>query len=118
MITAPTKTIETPFSKHKVALKEWITGEAREYINAPLMKAVDAKPKMKGANIDFEMEKFDMNAFVTESDHREIETYVVSIDDETKDILKTVLSMHEDDTDFIKKAIKDLSKKKEASPVE
>lgn len=118
MTSTPKKTIETPFGKQKVEINEWITGKDREYINAPLMKAVDAKPKMQGVKVDFEMGKFDIEMFMTESDHREIEKYVASIDGKTEDIVATVLSMHEDDTQFIKDSIKEISKKKEKPKAE
>lgn len=119
------KTIETPVGKHQVILKEWITGRDREYIDAPLLKSVDAKPRMNGQKMDFEMGKFDMNNFVTESDHREIERFVISIDGkiahqyEGKELsnLDFILdAMHEDDTKFIKDTIKEVTQKKRASP--
>lgn len=113
MIKTTTTIIETPFSKNKVEIKDWLTGAEREYIEEPLMKAVEAKPKMQGKEAGFEMGNFDVGTFFKDSDHREIETFVVSVDGNTENILDTVLSMHEDDTDFVKKYIKSLAKKKE-----
>lgn len=111
---APTREIETPIAKRKVVLKEWITGAQREYINAPLMNAVKTKPKFTpgSGQPDMEFGQLDIEAFLTESAHREISTFVVSVDEKTEDLLNEVLNMHEDDTEFIKEEINKVSKKK------
>lgn len=108
---APTKIIETPIGKHKVEIKDWITGKDREFINEPMYSAVNTKPQVIGGKPDVAFGNFDINKFITESGHREIETFVVSIDGKKEKILDAVLGMHEDDTAFIKAEIEKVSKK-------
>jgi hypothetical protein len=109
----PTKIIETPVGKHKVEIKEWITGRDREYINEPMYNAVQTKPRVIAGKPDVEFGKFDVQGFITESGHREIEKFVVSIDGNKEKVLEAVLDMHESDYEFIKDAIEAIGKKKE-----
>jgi hypothetical protein len=115
-----THIIETPFGKHKVEIKDWITGEDREYINEPLYGSVKMKPEIVANKPDMKMGEFDVNKFIKESDHREYEKFVVSVDG-LKEIehegakipaWQFVLKMHEDDTAFVKADIDSSAKKK------
>lgn len=110
---APTKTIETPRGKHKVEIKEWITGKDREYINEPMYSAVQTKTSNIGGKPDMQIGNIDIKSFITESGHREITTFVVSVDGVKEKVLEAVLGMHEDDTAFVKEQIEAVSKKKE-----
>lgn len=115
-------TIETPIGKHKVELRPWITGRQREYINEPLYSSVNMKAQMTGAKPDVQMGNFDVNKYITESSHRELEVFVLSVEGlaelevEGKKVKawEYVLDhMHEDDAAFIKAEIDKTSKKKE-----
>lgn len=107
----PTKTIETPIGKHKVEIKEWITGKDREYINEPMYTAVQTKPTVAGGKADVAFGNFDVNKYISESAHREIETFVVSVDGSKEKVLDAVLNMHESDTEFVKAEIGKTAKK-------
>ena len=109
----PIKTIETPVGKHKVEIKEWITGADREYINEPMYGAVNTKPQVIDGVADMQFGNFDIKGFVTESGHREITSFVVSVDGVKEKVLDLVLNMHESDTDFVKSEIEKISKKKD-----
>lgn len=117
----PTHTIETPIGKHKVELREWITGRQREYINEPLYSSVKAKPSVQNGKGDMQMGDFDVNNFITQSGHRELETFVVSVDGQKEVDLdgrrlkawEFILDgMHEDDAEFVKNEIDKTAKKK------
>jgi hypothetical protein len=112
MIKQPTKTITTPQSNIEVVIKEWITGEDRQYINGSLMQAVKVKPKLV-PGVAPEIENFDMDKYTTLNDNREIERFVVSVDGNTENVVQVILSLPEDDTQFVKDSIQELSKKKE-----
>lgn len=111
----PTRIIETPVGKHKVEIKEWITGRDREYINEPMYTAVNTKPTVVAGKPDVSFGNFDVNKYLTESSHREIETFVVSVDGKKEKVLDAVLNMHEQDTEFVKAEI-DKTSKKNATP--
>lgn len=119
---APTRTIETPIGKHKVEIKDWITGRQREYINEPLYSSVKAKPQVVQGKPDMQMGEFDVNTFISESGHRELESFVVAVDGQKEmefdgkqiKAWEFVLDgMHENDGEFIKKEIENTAKKKE-----
>lgn len=111
-MSAPIKTIETPFGKHKVGLKEWITGRDREYIEGSFLSGVDAKPRMQGKEMTMDVVKVDLEKLTNSAKARAIEKYVVSVDGATEKIVDVVLDMHEDDTAFILLEIDQLGKKK------
>lgn len=102
-------TIETPVGKNKVEMKPWITGAESEYINAPLMESFTVTPNVEGKTAD--MSKIDMSK-ISVMNHRMIEKFVVSVDGKTDKVLDAVLSLHEDDTEFIYAKIAELRKKK------
>lgn len=112
-MTTPTKTVITPIGKHKVEIKEWLTGREREFVNEPMFNAVKPKASMVGGKPDIDMGQFDVKGYMKESAHREIETFVVSVDGVKEKVLDLVLGMHEDDTEFVKTSIEAISKKKD-----
>lgn len=107
-----TRTIETPVGKHKVEIREWISGRQREYINEPMYSAVDTSTKVEGGKVNVGFPKVDVRQFITESEHREIETFVVSVDGKAEKVLDLVLDMNEEDTAFVKSEISKIAKKK------
>jgi hypothetical protein len=112
----PTTVITTPIQRHEVVLKDWITGREREYIDAPMLDAVKTKPQFNGKSID--LESIHIRQCMEQSENREIETFVVSVDGSTEKVIDSVKDMHEEDTAFVRQAIKDLtdsSKKKDLS---
>lgn len=122
MQTIPTKTIETPIGKHKVEIREWITTRMRESINEPLYSSVNVKPEVVGGKPDMKMGSVDVNKFMTESAHRELQAFIVSVEGlaelevEGKKVpaWEYVLDfMHEEDGEFIRAEIEKTSKKKD-----
>ena len=121
-LQTPTKEIITPNGQHKVVIKEWITGEDREYINEPMYTSVDVQAqKQPGIGPKTQTASMDVNKYITESDHRELEKFVVSVEGE-KEIefegkkipaWQAILKMHEEDTAFVKKEIAGTQKKKD-----
>lgn len=125
-MNATTKIIETPFGKHKVVIKEWITGRDREYINDPMYKAVETKADLSGGKQAVKVGNIDVGSYINETKHRELEKFVVSIDEKnahevegkTLSNVEYILDcMHEDDVDFIKNEIDAVSKKKETPTI-
>jgi hypothetical protein len=108
---APIKTITTPVAKAKIEIKDWITGEEAERIESALLEAVKVTPEKSG-NIKFG--EYDTSA-INEQTHREIESFIISVDGVKENILKQALALPNDDYEFIKKEIQDRRKKKEAT---
>ena len=106
---SPTQKLIAPVSKVEIEIRDWITGSQAEYIDEALLMGVDMKPDMKTKSASFE--KFDVKA-INEETHREIEKFIVSVNGETKDILKIVGDLPADDYNFIKKEINTRRKKK------
>lgn len=102
-------TIETPYGKNKIELKPWITGAEAEYINEPLMESLGVTPNVEKKGADFN--NIDMKK-VTVMNHRTIEKFVVSVDGVKEKVVDLVLSLHEEDTDFVYAKITELRKKK------
>lgn len=105
----PTRTIETPFGKNKVVLKEWLTaGESQK-----LQKALLSKSKIKfdkaslRENPEDAVNLDDMSADdMLDIQNQMIGVYVKSIDDQSEDILQYALdNLRTDDFDFIVKSI-------------
>lgn len=123
-MNAPTKEFETPISKTKVVIKDWITGKEREYINEPLYK-INAQPKLVGGKADVQLGQVDMKEIMIESQHRELEMFIVSIEEKTEfevngkkiPAWEYALELPEEDTEFIKNQIEANSKKKETPAI-
>jgi hypothetical protein len=101
--------ITTPTGKQEVEIKAWITGRDAEYIDELMYEAVAVKANMTGTA---DISNIDLKKMISETNHRKIQTFVVSIAGSTDDILNAVLDMHEDDTKFILDAIDEQRKKK------
>lgn len=104
-----TTKITTPVGNQTIEIRSWITGRQAEYIDELTYEAVAVKANIGGAA---DIEKVDLKKIITESNHRKIETFVVSIDGVKDRVLDTVLDMHEEDTEFILSAIEEQRKKK------
>jgi hypothetical protein len=105
-----THKITTPIGSHEVEIRDWITGRQAEYIDELAYEAVAVKADLSGKA---EMGNIDLKKIITETNHRKIETFIVSVDAITDgNILDNVLSMHEQDTQFILDHIDDQRKKK------
>ena len=103
-MNSPTQKITTPLAKAEIELKDWITGAEAEYIEEALMSGVDIKPDLANKTANFG--KFNVGA-INDQVHREIEKFVVSVNGETKDVLKAITSLPEEDYDFVKDTISD-----------
>lgn len=101
-MNTPTKKITTPIAKAEVEIKDWITGADAEYVDEALMAGVEIKPDI--VNKTAQMGKFDTKTLTIET-HRLIEKFVVSVNGETKDVLKLVTGLPEDDYELIKDEI-------------
>jgi hypothetical protein len=91
-----TKIVETPQEKHKVEIKEWITGRESEEIEAPITD-VRFKVNMKGQG-DAEI---NAGEAVRKSAENAVKIVVVSVDGATDDVLKRVLDMPKVDYKFV-----------------
>jgi len=103
METRDTYTIKTKISGAEVVLRKWITGKQREEINAPLLSAVRVRANIGGG--ETEMSE-GMAEAIRQSEHREIEAFVVSVNGQTDNVVDAVLSLPEQDTEQIKAEIK------------
>ena len=104
-----THKITTPNDKRIVEIKDWITGREAEHIDELMYEAVAVKADMAGKA---DIGNVDLKKMIAETNHRKIQTFVVSVDDVKEDVLNKVLDMHEDDTKFILDGIEDRRKKK------
>ncbi len=101
--------ITTPIGSREIEIKSWITGREAEHLDELMYEAMAVKADMTGKA---DIGKIDMKKMISETNHRKIETFVLSIDGVKDDILNKVLDMHEDDTNFILDAIEGQRKKK------
>lgn len=104
-----THKITTPNGSQEIEIKSWITGREAEHIDELQYEAIAVKANIGGTP---DIESIDLKKIISETNHRKIETFIVSIDGKTEDILDAVLDMHEDDTQFILTAIDEQRKKK------
>lgn len=104
-----TNKLTTPIGGQEIEIRSWITGRQAEYIDELTYEAVAVKANLTGGA---DIEKVDLKKIISESNHRKIETFVISIDGVKDDILNKVLDMHEQDTAFIVDAIEEQRKKK------
>lgn len=111
--------METPIGKVTVVINKWITGREAEYIQEPITGSVQLKGLTGTAqDVGVDSEKF--QKAIRESAHREIESYVVKVGDETdqKKCVDLILDAQKEDTDFVLNTIAELKKesKKKISP--
>lgn len=112
--------IITPIDKHKVALKTWITGRERRELKKPFMESLKVSLKGKGEDVEktgietgkSEYEITDSLMLMEKAENKAIEIIVESVDGKKENILDVILDMHEDDYNFVVKAINKLTKKK------
>lgn len=104
-----THKITTPNDKRIVEIKDWITGREAEFIDELMYEAVAVKADMAGKT---DIGNIDLKKMISETNHRKITTFVVSVDDVKEDVLNKVLDMPEADTQFVLDAIEDQRKKK------
>ncbi len=104
-----TTKITTPIGGQEVEVRTWISGRQAEYIDELMYEAMAVKADMTGKA---DIGNIDMKKMISETNHRKIETFVLSVDGVKDDLLNKVLDMHEDDTNFILDAIEGQRKKK------
>lgn len=104
-----THKITTPKDNRIVEIKDWITGREAEHIDELMYEAVAVKSDMAGKT---DIGNIDLKKMISETNHRKITTFVVSVDDVKEDVLNKVLDMPETDTQFILDQIEDQRKKK------
>ena len=109
-----THKITTPVGKQEIEIKSWITGREAEYIDELMYEAIAVKANVGGTA---DIQSIDLKKIISETNHRKIETFVVSIGANSGNspetaILDTVLAMHEDDYKFILDSIDEQRKKK------
>lgn len=102
-----TTTITTPHNPVEVVLNTYITGREFEYVQEPLMKAMDIKA---GATGVAQLGSIDISK-VHESTHRLIEKMVVSVGGKTENVIDIVLDMPQTDYQFVIDKINELTKK-------
>lgn len=89
-----TKTVVTPIGKQKIVLKAWITGrEKRELRNVFL-----AKVKIAGGVAETDVNSVDV---INAAENKAIDTVVVSIDGDSKNLLDKILDMRSQDYNFV-----------------
>lgn len=104
-----THKITTPIGSHEVEIKSWITGRQAEYIDEMQYEAIALKANIGGTA---DIESIDLKKIISETNHRKIETFVISVDGKTENVLDAVLDMHEEDTKFVLDEIEEQRKKK------
>lgn len=104
-----THKITTPIGSQEVEIKSWITGREAEYIDELAYEAIAVKADIAGKA---DIGNVDLKKIISETNHRKIETFVVSVAGSKENILNAVLDMHEDDTKFIVDSIDEQRKKK------
>lgn len=92
--------IVTPINKHKVELKDWITGKEGDDIERPMtnFKLSASQHSEVSVSLDMATAKDDMKK-------KSIEIVVLSVDGDKKDIQKKVENMHRNDYLFVLKKI-------------
>ena len=89
-----TKEIITPIGKNKIVVKSWLTGGESEQIQGVFLSGQDINASNQ---TDFKLK----GSIIAEANHKAIETIVVSIDEKTDNILKTILDLRAEDYRFI-----------------
>jgi hypothetical protein len=104
-----THKITTPIGSNEIEIKDWITGREAEYIDDLMYEALAVKADMAGKA---DIGNIDLKKMISETNHRKVETFVVSIDGSSEDVVNRVLDMHEEDTKFVLDHIDEQRKKK------
>jgi len=95
--------IITPIKQHKVELKDWITGREQQDIKKPITDVM-MRITSKGESST----EINIGEAQRKSTEKAIESVVVSIDGDKKDILNRVYDMPSKDYDFVVKKVDDI----------
>lgn len=91
------KEIITPVSQQKIQLKAWLTGREKRAINSVLLSDMVFSTTAENEKSDYKLTAKSLESM----QDKKIETIIVSINGDTKDILNEVLEMRAEDFDFI-----------------
>ena len=94
MSDTPTIQIETPKGKHKLVLKEWITGRDMRELKDIYLKVGNIDASGQGM-IDIKPE------VLNQAENKSVELVVISVDEKTDKVLETILDMPSEDTTFV-----------------
>lgn len=100
-----TRKYELPVTKKVVELKPYITGRDSEYIQEPILSSMDMSFDARAKNVS--TGKMDGKA-VQEMQRRELQSYLVALDDNRDNLLDRVLDLPQPDYDFVKERIEDI----------
>lgn len=113
MSEANTQEIVAPESQAKVVIKNSLTGGDEEYIEGSLYDSMEVTADIKDPTRPVpKVKKVDMEKLAFGEMHRLIETYVVSINGESENVLELARGLPSKDYDFIKAEIATRQKKK------
>ena len=90
--------IETPIKKHKVELRDWITGREKEEIDKPM---TSIKVSVGGEQRVSSSKEVDIGEITRQVKETSIRTVVVSIDGEKDDLVNKVYDMPVADFNFV-----------------
>ncbi len=94
MSDTPTIQIETPKAKHKLVLKEWITGRDMRELKDIYLKVGKIDASGQGMT--------DINPDVlNQAENKSVELVVISVDEKTDGVLEAILNMPSEDTTFV-----------------
>lgn len=99
-----TSTIITPIGHHEVILKSWLTGRERRALTNVFLK--DAEIQQHGATPTFSGLK---GTIIAEAEDLTLNTVIISIDGDEKNLANRVLDMHSEDTAFVIAAINSIT---------
>jgi len=94
------KIIKTPYKGVEVELKEWITGEEGETIDAP-MSDVNLKVNSQGERAT----EINLGKAMKKSTEEAVKIVVVSVDKKTEDVWQVIRKMPKVDYQFILKEV-------------
>jgi len=108
MSDIPKIEIETPKGKHKLVLREWITGRGMRELKDIYLKVGKIDASGQGMT--------DINPEVlNQAENKSVELVVISVDEKTDNILEAILDMPSEDTTFVLAKVNEIagfSKKK------
>jgi hypothetical protein len=100
--------ITTPLEKHEVVLKAWLTGGERRALRNAFLSKMDISVGEDKVNT----EKVNSAEVIEEAENKTFETVIVSIDGDSKDIVKRLLEMRDTDYNFVTEEIKKITEEK------
>lgn len=102
-----TVTITTPVRKTEIVLNTYITGREFEYVQEPIMKAMDMKASANGVP---QFGGLDISK-ITESNHRMLEKMLVSVGGVTENLVNSVLDLPHQDYQYVVDKVNEITKK-------